>query len=145
MFDIFPLRYFVFRYFATSMFCVRYLPTTIFCVRYFAFDILHSIFCPSLFCVIDLLPFHILRYDILRFRYSVVSIFCDFDISLSIFCFRYFAIQYFAFRYFVQNPENSMQIMGLLSATRLIILITTPSIDQATELPWYISTYIIRR
>ena len=120
-----PLRYFAFRYFATSIFCVQYLATSIFCVRYFAtsifcfryydtsifcvryfaLDISHSIFCPPIFCVFDILPFDIWRCDILRFRYFAYSIFCDsICCDFDILRFLYFAIRYFAFRYFVRNP-----------------------------------------
>ena len=54
--DILRIRYFAIRYFAIRYFAIRYFATSIFCgfdilwFRCFAFDILRSIFCESIFC-----------------------------------------------------------------------------------------------
>ena len=70
--DISPLRIF-----AVDILSLRY-----FTNHYFAFDTR-----PSTLCVVDILSFDIMQYDILHFRcfeystrYFAISIFCDFDI-----------------------------------------------------------------
>ena len=132
---VFFFRYFVFlcfpfQLFVFSIFCFRCLASSIIDnvidilpVRYFASDILPlniipSIFCRSIFCHSILydrilafpifFSFDILQLDILRFRYSAISIFWDLNILLSVFCAPYFAIRYFAFRYFVRNPCQAL-------------------------------------
>ena len=100
-FDILQLWYFVLRYFVFRYFVFRYFVRRYFVFRYFvrrclAFSIFcFSILCNTIFCLLD-----ILQFDILRLRYSVISIFYDFDvlsfdILRSIFCDSIFCVSIF--------------------------------------------------
>ena len=155
VFDILPLRYVVFRYFATSICCLSIFCLSLFCPSIFCFSIFCpsifylSIFCPSIFCVFDILLFDImqydvlliryfacsipiLRFDILRLRYSAISIFCDvdilsFDILRSIFCDSIFCVSIFCHGSLCVTSSQSQR----MKHHREMKVISTESLSRA--------------